>query len=417
MAENIINRFLQLNDPNIARQTRNMSYFDALKSEIPGTKSYQGYNPFYKGADKTGLRGYVNQGIKSLGGSFQQGSNVGGATPLTRKLAQDATRLGSKVANLGRFALNSPFGAASAVGTGIGYGVDAIARATNTPEEYEAMKEAARAQGGFGYFDDVDISQPPGTDVGIMGNLRNLFSSSAMANEPVVNVDNVKSAINASRNREALNKAGLMALDDAGLTTPAYEEFAEVNKPGFNFNRAGNFLTDLKDKGIEMFGSGKNLALRGIGSIIGGPVGGFIGGALGNLTDQFENRPLGANVIDEFGNTFDFNELNKQNALGGYYTDPARSARRRSRRIAKMLERQNLGKKISLKKLAELQAQEKAQEALQQAATNRMQAENRAAGIGGYQAGYDSGFMEGPSGAGSGMGAADKGGSDTMGSS
>jgi len=247
--------------------------------------------------------------------------------------------------------------------------------------------------------------------------LASLFDTSAMANEPVVNVDNIKSAINASRNREALNKAGLMALDDAGLTTPAYEEFSEVNKPGFNFNRAGNFLTDLKDKGIEMFGSGKNLALRGIGSIIGGPVGGFIGGALGNLTDQFENRPLGANVIDEFGNTFDFNELNKQNALGGYYTDPARSARRRSRRIAKMLERQNLGKKISLKKLAELQAQEKAQEALQQAATNRMQAENRAAGIGGYQAGYDSGFMEGPSGAGSGMGAADKGGSDTMGSS
>jgi hypothetical protein len=38
-------------------------------------------------------------------------------------------------------------------------GVDAIARAINTPEEYEAMKETARAQGGFGYFDDVDISQ------------------------------------------------------------------------------------------------------------------------------------------------------------------------------------------------------------------------------------------------------------------
>ena len=246
--------------------------------------------------------------------------------------------------------------------------------------------------------------------------LASLFDSSAMANEPVVNVDSVKSAINASRNREALNRQGLMALDDAGLTTPAYEEFAEVNKPGFNFNRAGNFLTDLKDKGIEMFGSGKNLALRGIGSIIGGPVGGFIGGALGNLTNQFENRPLGANVIDEFGNTFDFNELNKQNALGGYYTDPARSARRRSARIAKMLERQNLGKKISLKKLAELQAQEKAQEALQQAATNRMQAANRAAGIGGYQAGYDSDFMGGGD-RGRGNDPGDKGGSDTMGSS
>ena len=45
-------------------------------------------------------------------------------------------------------------------------GFDAIARALNTPEEYEAMKEAARAQGGFGYFDDVDISQDAVSPVG-----------------------------------------------------------------------------------------------------------------------------------------------------------------------------------------------------------------------------------------------------------
>ena len=59
-----------------------------------------------------------------------------------------------------------PFGLAALAGQGIGYGVDAIARATNTPEEYEAMKEAARAQGGFGYFDDVDISQDAVSPVG-----------------------------------------------------------------------------------------------------------------------------------------------------------------------------------------------------------------------------------------------------------
>jgi hypothetical protein len=247
--------------------------------------------------------------------------------------------------------------------------------------------------------------------------LADMFGSNAMAEESMVNVDNVKSAINAARNREALNRQGLMALDDAGLTMSPYEEFAQVAKPGFNFNRAGNFLTNVKDKGMNFLGSSKDLALRGIGSIIGGPVGGFIGGALGNLTNQFENRPLGANVIDEFGNVYDFNDLNKQNALGGYYTEAARSGRRRSARIARMLERQKLGKKYSLSLLAKLQAQEKAQEALQQAAANRLQDQNRAAGTGGYQAGYDSGFMEGPSGAGTGMGSADKGGSDTMGSS
>ena len=299
--------------------------------------------------------------------------------------------------------------------TNLGKGIFDVAG--KTADLVRGIRQNSPGVRGTSYFDDIDISQPPGTNVGIMGNLRNLFSSSAMANEPMVNVDNVKSAINAARNREELNRIGSLALDDAGLTMSPYEEFAEVNKPGFNFNRAGNFLTDVKDKGLDFLGSGKNLALRGIGSVIGGPVGGFIGGALGNLTNQFENRPLGANVIDEFGNVYDFNDLNKQNALGGYYTEAARSGRRRSAAIARMLERQKLGKKYSLSLLKKYQAQEKAQEALQQAAANRMQAQNRAAGTGGYQAGYDSGFMEGPSGAGTGMGSADKGGSDTMGSS
>ena len=74
--------------------------------------------------------------------------------------------LASKVVGAGRFALGGPFGIAALAGQGIGMGVDAIARATNTPEEYEAMKEAARAQGGFGYFDDVDISQDAVSPVG-----------------------------------------------------------------------------------------------------------------------------------------------------------------------------------------------------------------------------------------------------------
>jgi len=79
--------FLQLNDPNILNQTRNMSWGQALQTENPFSKSYQGYNPSYKGVDKTSLRGYAKQGLESLKGNFVKGSNVGGATPLTRKLA------------------------------------------------------------------------------------------------------------------------------------------------------------------------------------------------------------------------------------------------------------------------------------------------------------------------------------------
>jgi len=94
---------------------------------------------------------------------------------------------------------------------------------------------------GTNYFDDVDISQPPGTNVGIMNNLANLFGFSAMADEvdkSVVNVDNVKSAIDAAKNREALNKQGLLSLDDAGLISPDYEDFAQKAKPGLNLGFA-----------------------------------------------------------------------------------------------------------------------------------------------------------------------------------
>jgi len=38
--------------------------------------------------------------------------------------------------------------------------------------------------------------------------------------------------------RTALDRQGLMALDDAGLTTPAYEDFAQVARPGFNLGFA-----------------------------------------------------------------------------------------------------------------------------------------------------------------------------------
>ena len=65
------------------------------------------------------------------------------------------TPMASRAVGLGRMALGGPFGIAALAGQGLGMGVDAIARATNTPEEYEAMKQAARDQGGFGYFDDV----------------------------------------------------------------------------------------------------------------------------------------------------------------------------------------------------------------------------------------------------------------------
>ena len=50
-------------------------------------------------------------------------------------------------------------------------------------------------------------------------------------------------------------------------------------------------------------------------------------------------------------------ELNRMNALGGYYSEPMRAYRRQTNRISKMLERAAAGKKISQKNLNRLMTQ------------------------------------------------------------
>ena len=195
--------------------------------------------------------------------------------------------------------------------------------------------------------------------------------------------------------------------DQSGYIKPALEIFEP--QPQNIFQKA--------------LGSGINLGKMIGGGILSAATGiPFLGSALEGIAGGFENRPLGAAVIDEFGNVYSEDELNKQNALGGFYTNAARSARRRTARIQKMLERQALGKKISLENLRRLQAQEKKQEEIRQAAAKALQDENRDRGRGGYQAGYDSDFMEGPGGGrdagqeASSPGSSGPGGSDTMGS-
>ena len=185
------------------------------------------------------------------------------------------------------------------------------------------------------------------------------------------------------------------------------------DKIGAGFNNVKDFAMNKGNMGKKFLGSAGAMAM-GLPGIVGSGAMSLLGG-LGNM---FEDRQLSGDgtTVDEYGNSYNASDLNKMNAKGGYYTEAARSSRRRTNRINKMLARKAKGKRISAANLARLQAQEAAQEAARQAATTQMAAANRASGTGGYQAGYGSGFMDGPSGAGRGMGAADKGGSDSMGS-
>jgi len=139
-----------------------------------------------------------------------------------------------------------------------------------------------------------------------------------------------------------------------------------------------------------------------------GPLGALAGGILG-LTkggDMFNSPYIGAGAatVDEYGNMYTAEELDKMNAKGGYYTDPARSSRRRDSRIRNMLERRDAGLQVGLKNLARLQEQQRQEEAARQSAADAMQASNIANRTGGYQAsetssgagdGYSDDFMGG----------------------
>jgi len=88
--------FLQLTPENIS-QARNMPWGQALKTEIPGSSTYKGFNPNYKGTGATGLGGYIKSGLQSITGNVPTTGGVGGATPLTRKIALGAMDYAPKV--------------------------------------------------------------------------------------------------------------------------------------------------------------------------------------------------------------------------------------------------------------------------------------------------------------------------------
>jgi len=89
--------FLQLTPENIA-QARGMPWKQAFSQDFnPLNPNYRGFSTAYQGADRTGLGKYVTGGLRSIVGKFDQGSNIGGATPLTRKLALGAGDILSRV--------------------------------------------------------------------------------------------------------------------------------------------------------------------------------------------------------------------------------------------------------------------------------------------------------------------------------
>jgi len=172
-------------------------------------------------------------------------------------------------------------------------------------------------------FNEYNVDYDP---VGLRNiSLPNSFFTPAFA--PELNLEELQEI----QNRQALNRAGVMAMDDAGITIPVNEitsdgitnnvRFRDMlfddlrNLPSDLRTSLGttqdalakdvsgltNFLTNVKDKGIDLFGSGKDLALKGIGSIIGGPVGSLIGSLIGNIKES----PTDKVGLASFGGDYD----------------------------------------------------------------------------------------------------------------
>jgi hypothetical protein len=69
--------------------------------------------------------------------------------------------------------------------------------------------------------------------------------------------------------RAALDKAGIMAIDDAGLTISPYEEFAEVAKPGFNLGFAKQLGKQALTGILSAFNPVAGLIARGLSGLPG----------------------------------------------------------------------------------------------------------------------------------------------------
>jgi len=123
-------------------------------------------------------------------------------------------------------------------------------------------------------FNDYNLNYDP---VGLRNvSLPDSFFTPAYA--PELDINDIQSRIDAAKNREVLNKQGLLSLDDAALTTEPYEQFTQVAKPGLNMD----FAKQLGSSALGLITGNPFIGLlaRGLGALAGrGGLTGVKGGA------------------------------------------------------------------------------------------------------------------------------------------
>lgn len=139
--------------------------------------------------------------------------------------------------------------------------------------------------------------------------------------------------------------------------------------------------TDIDDDQSDEVVEQQNFFQRLMNNSLAGRVGGILQGIFRpKQSDRYRPATMGIG-------SYSPQALNRMNALGGYYSEPARQQRRTQNRIANMIKRRDAGQNYSEKNLANLQAQMSGQPSQAQFATTKAAARSPKVGVSGYTSG------------------------------
>ena len=289
-----------------------------------------GFDKNYKGAGATNRANYTWQGLKSLFGGKTAG-NIAGGTPASRQLFEKA--------------LQSPAGkylpAAGGV-TRAAFSLPMTLAASGPYAMYQMNKPSTPA--GYDYVKNFD-----------KGALTGIMDETSTA----ADIENFSKGMMEADKKAIANKydntVGPVPENNLMNYNEHYEMLPEEEKEGF--------LSFLKNAGVNTKDFLMNNAARYGGAIGGaqlgsmfGPIGslaGMIGGGI--FGNRFTNQPyIGAGDLYHGAGGFTAAQLDRMNALGGYYSEPARAQRRQASRVANLIDRAESGKNFSRTNLKNL---------------------------------------------------------------
>ena len=303
-------------------------------------KNLKGFDPNFKGG--TNLFNYIKGGLTSVFGGNAPG-NIGGGTPAQRVFYE-------KLAS-------SPFGKYGGAFARSAFSLPMTAAVSGPYALYQMNKPSTPA--GYDYVKEYD---------------KGAITSAADETEALDYENFIKGMMTADKNYVAPNTTNINTLrPEDNLMT--YNEHYDVAP-----DRDKGILSKIKDFAapIAKNVAGRTIAsqaLGGAGGMIFGPAGALVGGLAGLFGGgNLFNQPYrsGMNTVDEFGNLISAEELDKQNALGGYYTDAARASRSRAKSIRNMLARKEQGLSYGASRLEKLQALQDKEDKSRQDAFNEV---------------------------------------------